>query len=101
MDLDFRLSDPEYTDFKPLTAAHAIMRFRRLQKQGISPWKYPECFVECATTLNPIELEKFERWIVNPTGEPQARQASRRQDDEKYEANEDDEKYAPVEHEDE
>ena len=67
---DYRLADPEYTDFKPTTAGHAILRFRRLQKKGLKPWKYPEAMVECAASLSPGELAKFEDWIICPSGEP-------------------------------
>ena len=67
---DYRLADPEYTDYKPSTAGHAILRFRRLQKKGLKPWKYPEAMVECAASLSPDELAKFEDWIICPSGEP-------------------------------
>ena len=67
---ELRLADPEFTNFKPKTAAQAVLRFRRLQKKGLIPWKYPECFIECAASLPEIELSKFESWIINPGGEP-------------------------------
>ena len=67
---NWRLADPEYTDFEPKTVGEAIMRFRRLQKRGLTPWMYPECFIKCAAKLPPAELDKFESWIINPTGEP-------------------------------
>ena len=67
---ELRLADPEFTNFKPKTAVHAVMRFRRLQKKGLIPWRYPECFIECAASLPETELLKFESWIVNPEGEP-------------------------------
>ena len=67
---NWRLTDPEYTDFEPVTVQQAILRFRRLQKKGLSPWRYPECFIDCAKTLPPAEVDKFEEWIVNPAGEP-------------------------------
>ena len=63
---DYRLADPEYVDFKPSTAGHAILRFRRMQKKGLAPWKYPEAMVECAASLSPGELAKFEGWINLP-----------------------------------
>ena len=56
---DLLISDPEFTDFQPKTATNAVLRFRRLQKKGLIPWRYPECFIECAALL-----------IVNPSGEP-------------------------------
>ena len=43
---NWRLDDPEYTDFEPVTVQQAILRFRRLQKKGLNPWRYPECFIE-------------------------------------------------------
>ena len=52
-DDNWRLDDPEYTDFEPVTVQQAILRFRRLQALGLSPWRYPECFVECARKLPP------------------------------------------------
>ena len=66
---DWRLSDPAYVEFEPQTVEQAILRFRRLQAQGLSPWRYPECFVECARKLPPAEVAKFESWLVNPQGE--------------------------------
>ena len=67
---NWRLSDPEYTEFEPVTVQQAILRFRRLQRKGLHPWRYPECFIKCAAKLPAAEVEKFEAWIVNPTGEP-------------------------------
>ena len=66
---DWRLSDPAYVEFQPVTVEQAILRFRRLQARGLSPWRYPECFVECARKLPSAEVAKFEAWIVNPQGE--------------------------------
>lgn len=70
MSEDWRLADPEFTEFEPSTVQQAIQRFRRLQRKGLTPWMYPECFIECAAKLPPAELDKFEAWIVNPAGEP-------------------------------
>ena len=67
---NWRLADPEYTNFEPKTVSEAILRFRRLQKQGLSAWMYPECFIQCAAKLPPAELDKFEAWLVSPSGEP-------------------------------
>ena len=50
----------------------AILKFRRLQGMGLSPWKYPEAMVECCKKLPDDEVDKFEQWIVNPAGEPDA-----------------------------
>jgi len=63
---DWRLSDPDFTQFEPRTVQQAILRFRRLQRKGLSPWRYPECFVECARKLPAVEVAKFEEWLVNP-----------------------------------
>ena len=66
---NWRLSDPDYTAFEPRTVQEAILKFRRLQKKGLNPWRYPETFVECARKLPAPEVAKFESWIVNPQGE--------------------------------
>ena len=39
---NWRLSDPDYTDFEPVTVQQAILRFRRMQRKGLNPWRYPE-----------------------------------------------------------
>ena len=65
----WRLSDPEYTDFEPTTVQQAILRFRRMQRKGLNPWRYPECFIKCAAKLPPAEVDKFEAWVIN-AGEP-------------------------------
>ena len=82
---NWRLSDPEYTEFEPVTVQQAILRFRRLQRKGLNPWRYPECFIECAASLPEKEVEKFEAWIVNPAGEPS--EGIRAIADEKWESN--------------
>ena len=33
---NWRLSDPEYTDFEPTTVQEAILRFRRMQSKGLN-----------------------------------------------------------------
>ena len=68
----WRLSDPDYVDFTPETVQQAILKFRRLQGMGLSPWKYPEAMIECCKKLADAEIDKFEQWIVNPAGEPDA-----------------------------
>jgi hypothetical protein len=68
LETDFRLADPDYIDFKPKTAGHAILRFRRLQAKGLQPWKYPEAMIECAKNLPAAEMDKFESWIICPAG---------------------------------
>ena len=68
----WRLADPKYVDFNPETVQQAILKFRRLQEMGLSPWKYPEAMVECCKKMPEEEIGKFESWIVNPAGEPDA-----------------------------
>ena len=68
--MDYRLADPRYVGFVPKTASEAIVKFRRLQDTGISPFQYPETFCDCAKALNNEELCKFEEWLVCPQGEP-------------------------------
>ena len=68
----WRLADPEYVDFHPETVQQAILKFRRLQGMGLSPWKYPEAMIECCNKLPEDEISKFEAWIINPAGEPDA-----------------------------
>ena len=68
----WRLADPKYVDFDPDNVQQAILKFRRLQEMGLSPWKYPEAMVECCKKLPDAEIDKFESWIVNPAGEPDA-----------------------------
>lgn len=67
---DYRFADEKFTGFVPQNARQAIMKFRRLQATGISPFQYPETFVECAVELDDDELRKFEEWMVCPQGEP-------------------------------
>ena len=66
---NWRLCDPDYTNFEPRTVQEAILKFRRMQKKGLDPWRYPETFVECARKLPPAEVDKFETWIITPQGE--------------------------------
>ena len=68
----WRLADPKYVDFTPTRVEEAIIKFRRMQDLGLSSWKYPEAFVECAKGLGPEEMGKFEEWLVCPQGEPPA-----------------------------
>jgi hypothetical protein len=65
---DFRMADPEFVNFEPRSASQAIIRFRRLQRLGLDPWRYPEAFIECCKLLPPKEVDKFEAWMVNPSG---------------------------------
>ncbi len=65
---DFRMADPEFVNFEPKSASQAIIRFRRMQRLGLDPWRYPEAFIECCKLLPPREVDKFEAWMVNPSG---------------------------------
>ena len=67
---NFRLADPEYIDFVPKTVEEAILKFRRLQTKGIEAWMFPEALIECGGKLPEAEMEKFESWMINPSGEP-------------------------------
>ena len=68
--MDYRLADPQYVGFERKTAGEAIVKFRRLQATGISPFQYPEAFCKCASALSAEEAGKFEDWLVCPQGEP-------------------------------
>jgi len=68
--MNFRLADPEFVNFVPATATEAVLKFRRLEKQGLHPAKYPEALIECAQALSAEEQGKFEDWIVCPQGAP-------------------------------
>ena len=69
---NWRLADPEYTDFEPKTVQEAILKFRRMQTQGLPPWKYPEAMIACCKKMPDAEVGKFEEWLVCPQGEPSA-----------------------------
>ena len=69
---NWRLADPEYTDFDPKTVQEAILKFRRMQAQGLPPWKFPEAMIECCRKMPDEEIGKFEEWLVCPQGEPPA-----------------------------
>ena len=68
--MDFRKADPTYVGFKPTTAEEAIDKFVRHRNMGVPVQLWPEIFVDCASSLTGDELDKFESWLVNPTGEP-------------------------------
>ena len=67
--MDFRRADPKYVNFVPETAADAIDLFNRHRNLGLTADLYPECFVHCARKLPDKELDKFHRFIINPTGD--------------------------------
>ena len=69
MQTDFRRADPRYVSFVPRTCADAIDLFVRHKNLGLSVSLYPECFVHCAKALKGVELDNFEKWIVQPTGD--------------------------------
>lgn len=68
--MNFRFADPEFVNFVPKDAMEAVLKFRRLQKQGLHPAKYPEALIDCAQALSAEEQGKFEEWIVCPQGVP-------------------------------
>jgi hypothetical protein len=69
---NFRFADPEYIDFEPKTVEEAILKFRRLQTKGIEAWMFPEALIKCGGHLPEEEMAKFESWMINPAGEPDA-----------------------------
>ena len=64
--LNVRKQDPEFVGFVPCTAEEAVDRFMRCRRRGLKAYLVPECLISCAKGLPPLELEKFEKWIVNP-----------------------------------
>ena len=67
--MDFRRADPQYVNFVPKSVEDAIDLFNRHRNLGLTADLYPECFVHCARALPPKELDKFHRFIVNPSGD--------------------------------
>ena len=67
--MDFRRADPTYVNFVPRTCVDAIDLFNRHRNLGLTADLYPECFVHCAKSLPNDELDKFHRFIVQPTGD--------------------------------
>ena len=61
--------DPTYTNFVPKTAAEAVDRYVRCRNNGLKAMLIPECLIECARGLKEDELNKFEQWIINPSGD--------------------------------
>ena len=66
--LSVRKQDPLFINFVPKNAEEAVDRYVRCKRRGLKPYLIPECLISCAQGLSPEELEKFERWIVNPEG---------------------------------
>ena len=67
--LKIRKQDPLFINFKPRTAMEAVDRFIRCKNRGLKAHMIPECLIACAQTLDDVETEKFENWIINPDGE--------------------------------
>ena len=65
--MDFRRADPNFVNFVPRTCFDAVDLFNRHRKLGLTADLYPECFVHCAKRLPDEELDKFHRFIINPT----------------------------------
>jgi hypothetical protein len=63
---DVRKQDPTFTNFVPRTAAEAVDRYVRCRTNGLKPMLVPECLIACAVGLKNSELDKFEKWIINP-----------------------------------
>jgi len=64
--LSVRKQDPLFINFVPQNAEEAVDRFVRCKRRGLKAYLIPECLISCAQGLPPEELEKFEKWIVNP-----------------------------------
>ena len=61
--------DPTFTNYVPKTAAEAVDRYVRCRNNGLKAMLIPECLIECARGLKEQELDKFEQWIINPSGD--------------------------------
>ena len=66
---DVRKQDPTFTNFVPRTAADAVDRYVRCRRNGLKPMLVPECLIACAVGLKDRELDKFEKWIINPNAD--------------------------------
>ena len=62
-------ADPRFTNFVPKTAIEAVDRYTRCRNKGLSAMMIPECLIECAVGLPPDEVDKFEAWLINPSGD--------------------------------
>ena len=66
---DVRKQDPTYTNYVPRSAAEAVDRYVRCRRNGLKPMLVPECLIACAAGLQGLELDNFERWIINPNAD--------------------------------
>ena len=64
-----RKQDPTFTDYVPSTAEEAVDRYVRCRRNGLKPMLVPECLIACAAGLQGLELDNFERWIINPSAD--------------------------------
>ena len=62
-------ADPTFTNFVPRTAEEAVDRYVRCRRNGLKPMLVPECLIQCSRGLPPNELDQFEAWIINPSGD--------------------------------
>ena len=62
-------ADPSFTNFVPKTAVEAVDRFTRCTRNGLRPMLVPECLIACARGLNGEEMDRFEAWMINPSGD--------------------------------
>ena len=67
--LSVRKTDPRFTNFVPKTAEEAVDRFVRCRRNGLKAYLVPECLINCAQGLSATELNKFERYIINPNAD--------------------------------
>ena len=61
--------DPTYTNYVARTAEEAVGRYVRCRNNGLKPMLIPECLIQCSRGLNEKELDRFEQWVVNPSGD--------------------------------
>jgi hypothetical protein len=64
--LSVRKTDPRFVNYVPTTAVEAVERYVRCRRNGLKAYLVPECLIDCARGLSPVEMSKFEAWIVNP-----------------------------------
>ena len=67
--LSVRKTDPRFVDFVPNTAEEAVDRFVRCRRNGLKAYLVPECLINCAQGLSEAELNKFEKYIINPNAD--------------------------------